>query len=92
MRLLILCLALTGCAATDYDIARDQAVIISHIVDALPDDCMPRDNYAFACSREVASGVFEMYILRDYYPECIKHEFRHAHEGDWHQGPSVEDC
>ena len=94
MRIMIVLvgLLLVGCADAPAPVPlRDLAVVTVRLVDQMPSECGNPE--PFGCWIERLPGVSEIYILKAYYPECLKHELRHAFEGDWHPGRrSVEDC
>lgn len=91
MRWIIVLLVLVGCSPKEDSpiVKHEMAFITSRIVDNLPEWC----SGAFACWKETSPGISEIWVLADYYPECLLHEVRHAHEGNWHKGRhSIESC
>ena len=88
MRLLITALALLLTACTTHTIDRPEVVVISRVVETLPEWCPER---ALACAERFEAACY-VYVRADIYPRCVEHEMRHCHEGLWHEGPSVEGC
>ena len=84
-------LFLLGCASQleSPELIRDDVLIHVHLVDHI--DYQPGAE-AFGLSR-CANGVCVLQVLREHYPFCLLHEFRHAFEGDWHPGrETLDDC
>lgn len=83
IKLITCSVLLTGCAPHILTTPpeRDSAVILFKIVDELP-SYAPVDSAAV--TKCISSGVCEIHILREYYPECVVHEIGHVTHGNWH--------
>ena len=82
-------LLLTGCAPhiLTTPAIRDSAVILFKLVDELP---AYAPAHSAAVTKCISGGLWEIHILKEYYPECVAHEIGHVTHGDWHAGMTHE--
>lgn len=81
IRAACLALLLTGCAAPAPQPIRDTVFIHLRLVDAIT---LPGFETRAGVALCTSTGLCEIQIRRDCYPECVEHEVRHALEGSWH--------
>ncbi len=85
--LFIICCAsiMIGCKALPPEPERDTiftSVKIVERIDGYPD--------ALAITRFNGTGVCEIEVRRDVYPDCLAHEVMHCFSGNWHAGKETE--
>ena len=88
--LICLVLALPGCASL-FDAPKPVAVRTTSTVEVTLTDNLPPDMNGYAI---VEDGYCRVYLRLSTYPRCIRHEFRHCMEDDFHSytNYSSEDC
>ena len=89
MRIVLICLLLTGCAAFDpepYTLARHISTITIKVDPML--GMMPDAEGNQLNGTAVVTGDKCTIVLREY-PVCLAHEIRHCFEGSWHPKASA---
>lgn len=80
MRVILICLLLTGCAAFDpepYNLQRNISTITVEV-----------DPMLETLGQATVAGDKCIVVLREY-PTCLAHEIRHCLEGSWHPKQSA---
>ena len=80
MRVLLICLLLTGCAAFD-----PEPYNIQHRISTITIDIDPMQE---ALGVAYVAGDKCRIVLQSY-PVCLSHEVRHCFEGEWHPKQSA---
>jgi len=94
MRLFLICLLLTGCAAFEpepYNLQRQISTITVEVDPLL--GVIPGRGDSGITGRALVAGDKCHITLREY-PYCLAHEVRHCYEGAWHtkQPGTEKDC
>lgn len=88
--LLIVALLLSGCASI-FDAPKPVTVRTTSTVEVTLTNNLPANMNGYAI---VEDGYCRVYLRESTYPRCIRHEFRHCMEGNFHEytNYSSEDC